>query len=104
MESPPWDPEVPFPYCRGIISKFGQPAEWPVFFYLEVLAAKVWDCREVLPSLLRHAGHWENQKTVGAAVLTNEGQNGGGYSQMRPRHHSFPANSLSWVFSSNSLC
>lgn len=50
-----------------------------------MLAAKVWGCYEVLPPLVQHAGHWENQETVGAAVLTNEGQNGGGgYSQMRP--------------------
>lgn len=78
VESPLWDTGASCPYCRGILAKFGQPTEWLVFFYLEVLAAKVWGCCEVLPLLVQHAGHWENQETVGAAVLTNEGQNWGG--------------------------
>lgn len=45
IESSPRNTEVPCRYCRGIPSQFGQPAECPVFFYLEALAAKAWGCR-----------------------------------------------------------
>lgn len=67
VESPSWDAEVLFPYCLGILSKFA-------FFPWEVMAAQVWDCPEVLPSLVWHAGHWETQKTVEQVCWQTKGR------------------------------
>lgn len=79
-----WNTEAPCPYCRGIPSQLGQPAECPVFFYL-----KCW-----LPK----------QGAVGAAVLLLMGRVGGIVARWDHPHCAFPASSLSWFFTSNNLC